>query len=116
VWGRLQRYEGKFRNNKQHGVGVFVDVDGTVTAAEWIEGAISRTIPISHIGACQEEAAHASHLARSKKDLLLQMLKANAVVIEVRGCVHVCMLRFHLECSPFSQHGRTIRSPISKTS
>jgi len=88
---RPQRYEGKFRNNKQHGVGVFVDVDGTVSAAEWIEGAISRTIPNSRIGQCQEEAAHASQMARSKKDLLMQMLTANAVVIGVRVCVCVCV-------------------------
>jgi len=68
-----------------------VDVDGTVSAAEWIEGAISRTIPNSRIGQCQEEAAHASQMARSKKDLLMQMLTANAVVIGVRVCVCVCV-------------------------
>ena len=79
-------------------MGVFVDADGSVTAAEWIEGAISRTVDNSRVGSAREEASHANQTARSKKMLLMQMLKANSVVIQVR----FLSVPVSLPCSPVS--------------
>lgn len=70
----VQSYVGRFKADKQHGLGVFTGVDGEVNAAEWIDGAISRSVDSDLARNAKAEAVEAGMNARKRKIMLLELL------------------------------------------
>jgi len=74
IWPDGRSYVGRFKADKQHGLGIFTGVDGEVNAAEWIDGAISRSVDSDLARNAKAEAMEAGMNARKRKIMLLELL------------------------------------------